>query len=175
MARTIMILLIFSCLHITAASQETGRFAISADLAEAVRGTASLCVSCGFADRWSADAGASLDLTRLKSSVSDEENRHAAAFATGPEVPPSPKDFHILSMSVKYWPSGRFREWFISAGLENGDLTGPDITAGAGYAIHIGKGVGIIISYGIGIRKCVRKDIDAASGISISISYNFRK
>lgn len=172
MKRAVMTMLLLYSITAPAAGQEAGRFLVSTDLAKAICGTASLHFGYGFASNWSAGAEVSLDLTQMKGSRPDEEDIHDSEFASA-NTEMTRGDFHALGISVRYWPAGRFRKWFAAIGIRNGNVTGPDMTAEAGYAFKIWKESCITVSYMASVRECIRKERPYASGISVSISYNF--
>lgn len=150
------------------ARRESG---VGTDLAAAARtGAVHVMLAHAFGRKWSAEADAELDFSLLGRRRSTEEAGHYEE--VGKEAWPYGEAAYRIGASVQYWPQKAFAGAFLSAGISWDEATGPDMTAGAGYHVRIGKRLGAGIAYEMNLLKTYRYG-RSGDEIKIVMSYIF--
>lgn len=160
------------CLICGAQEKPREQSAVGLDITSIVRsGSLKAGICHCFLPGWSAAACAELDFRTLADMPDSVEKTHYGEF--GEDGWPYVNASYTMSISVQHWPDTFCRGAFISAGMIWKQGTGLDMTAGAGYAVRIWKGLTLYGAYGLGILETCRNGKMTGNEISIGIGYMF--
>ncbi len=137
-------------------------------------GKADIEVEYAFGSHWSASAGSGVGFTRLYNGKSEIEKIHEDEFGFV-EFPTTKADeFYTGCLQCRYWTRESLNGPFISTGLRFGSGTGIDCTIGAGYRMHIWRGLAAGAEYKARILSSITAGRLDPKGIRIWINYTFQ-
>lgn len=145
------------------------RTAIGTDLGPMIRsGILNLSAGYGFKERWSVTWNTGIGMGNHMKDGDTEYDAHLSEFDMPRE---SRKQIKESCISIQYW----FDRTFDGAYLETGCRSGTDIVAdcmiGAGYCIHIWKGLTAVLSYESDLLASLQEEKPTGSGLSIGLRW----
>ena len=171
MKRTLMAFLFSYALAQPSPCQEKDCMA-GVGLTSFARGSAEIIFSHGFGRHWSVTAEASVSYIGLEKEKSLIEVEHSAEFTSDITLPEDP-DLHCERIRFNWWMTEVFNGFSLSAGVQSGSSTGPDIVTEAGYTLKIWKGLCISAGIRVPIMKGLRESGIGAHNIRAGIYYRF--
>lgn len=139
--------------------------------------TAGLMASHSFRPGWSAGFEVALDMSLIEKPVSNIDSEHRETVEDGYWNTHAGNRFRDsfleLSIHVDYWTSEAFKGLHFCIGGIIKDRGWPDFLLGAGYTIHIWKGLSADIMYRFGIIETYIAKQPPLEGIKAGLYYAF--
>lgn len=129
-----------------------------------------------FNPHWSIGADISLDMNVMKKYRNKTETEHIGTLSDNAQEISSEKfrrTFQDIFIYVDYWPVTAFKGPHIYLGGIFQDRDRQDIILGAGYSIHIWKGLNADIMYGFGLIDTYKNKQMPVEGIRTCFYYDF--
>ena len=148
----------------------SGSYELSLDLGAAVyQGCGVFCFGYSFSDRWSAEAGFSMDFSNPSPDTQSEEYIHKMEFAPHPATEKQEIFRSTIEIGLRFWESDTRCGTYAYGGCI-ADFHGQVATSlGAGYRIGIWKGLNTDLMY----RKIINSSNNMSDNLCLRLGYVF--
>lgn len=130
-----------------------------------------LNISYAFQSQWSVAGHAETSMNLTHKVPDDESVMHQSEFGI---LPVRRYGSFCFSADIQYWLTEAFRGGWIELGCRYGKDTKPALTAGAGYAIPVWKGLRVYVSCSTALTGTGPDNIRDNDGISAGIQWIFK-
>ena len=149
------------------------RAAIGTDLGSMIRnGIMNLSAGYGFKERWSVTWKTGIGIGNYTKDEDSEYNEHLSEFVTPRK---SRKLIKENCISIQYWFDKAYDGAYLETGCRSGTDIEADCTIGAGYCIHIWKGLTAVLSYETDLLDSFNEDKPTGPGLSIGLRWVITK